>query len=329
MIGLDRTVEGYEFQNDHVLDACQFSRATLEDLFRMVPLMRRYALMGDDILRDCSWLSTLLFEQPSTRTYCSFWGALSYLGAKIIFPNQDAAKTSSFAKDESLEHTIEYFCRFPRLKLIIMRHSKNFSAFRAAKVADSYGVHIINGGDGTHQHPTQGLTDCYTMWKGCGGSLDGVRLAVCNDLARSRTVSSLCLMVAKNFEVPEIVTCAPAGIEMEPELKAKIESYGTKITRVDTLLEAAKWADYLYMTRPQVGSGVKIPDEVFENFRVDAELLDQLPESAPCKVLHPMPISQEFHEIAEEVDHHERCKFFDQAEYAIYLRMRLAEMFLT
>lgn len=334
MIGLDKTVEGpesqkHEFRNEHVLDARQFDRPTLEELFRMVPVMKRHALAGDDILRDCPRLSTLLFEQPSTRTYCSFWSALFYLGAKIIFPNQDAAHTSSFAKDESLEHTIEYFCRFPRLKVVIMRHSQDFAAFDAAKIADSYGVHIVNAADGTHQHPTQSLPDCYTMWEDRGGTLDGVKLAVCNDLARSRAASSLCLMVAKNFRVPEIVTCAPAGIEMGAELRTKIESYGTKLTPVDNLLEAAKWADYLYMTRPQFGSGVEIPDEVFKDFQVDADLIDQLPEDAPCKVLHPMPVSQKFQEISKSIDHHWRCIFFDQAEYAIYLRMGLVKNLLT
>ena len=273
-----------------------------------------------------------LFCQPSTRTFSSFEIALDSLGGRMLC-SLASYEASSFAKGESVEDTIRYYCEAyqPQLGAIILRHPTTGSAEEAARVADEYGISIINAGDGTNEHPTQALLDLYTIWKRRNGNLDGVKLAVCNDLAKSRTIRSLCLLLAKNFRIHLIATCAPQGTSSLPtDLTRELLDYNVSICSTSDLREAADMSEFLYMTRPQK-EYYKKPEDLlaFQDFRVTKEFLDSLPAKNPCLIMHPMPVdSVTFNEISPDAKTHPRCIMFEQARNGLFIRMAILKKLL-
>lgn len=324
MIRLEKTVNGYSFQSEHVLSVRQFGGAALKLIFA-----RAITIKGG---HDCNLNEKkgviILFYQPSTRTFSSFSIAVNRLKGNLVFQSQAAQTFSSAAKGESLADTIHYYCAsYPETNAIILRHDEDGSAMEAAKIADSYGINIINAGDGTNEHPTQALLDLFTIGE-YSGSLDGIngiKLCVCNDVQFSRTIRSLCLLLLANFNVSELGICAPKGISFPRDLMSELICLGLKnVHQFENLYEAAYWSDFLYMTRPQIEYQNNQIPAGFQQFRIDSTLLDSLPAECQCRVMHPMPIDGEhFNEITPEARHHPRSIIFPQAANGVIIRMAL------
>ena len=97
-----------------------------------------------------------MFCEPSTRTNCSFQAAAIKLGCKVIALSE---QESSAKKGESLEDTIKTLQYYG--DAIVLRHPARGAALLAAGVSR---IPIINGGDGTGEHPTQALLDVFTIY---------------------------------------------------------------------------------------------------------------------------------------------------------------------
>src|SRR5579864_2280954 len=123
-----------------------------------------------------------LFYEPSTRTRLSFESAMLRLGGGIITSSDPA--TSSAAKGESLADSVRVIANYA--DLIVIRHPKDGAARLAAEYST---VPIINGGDGSHEHPTQTLCDIFTL-KRKHDNLKGLNVAISGDLKGSRTIHS-------------------------------------------------------------------------------------------------------------------------------------------
>ncbi len=321
----------------HVLSARQFDRSHLEDLFALAQdmegLTKRRSLpdsTGPDGI-------VILFYQPSTRTRSSFRHAANCLRIPVWYETEDASVFSSAVKGESLEDTIRMFCNYPYVKAIVLRHPEDLSAQTAAGVADPFGIGIINGGNGTIEHPTQALLDLDTIRRNTTKELGQVQLVVANDIEFSRTIRSLLIMLSINYQPPEIGICAPEGINLPVDVQEELDGHGVGIRVFRDLAEAARWADFLYMTRPQIeyaARGIEDPEEkkaaiaarkeLFRDFRLTQEILDSLDDDCSCKVMHPMPIDRrDFNEIAPEASHHPRCIYYSQAQNGLYIRMAL------
>lgn len=315
----------------HILSARQFNRSEISNIFHKTDQMEKFV---KNRIKSCSFKKgiILLFYQPSTRTRASFEIAARSLNIKILYSTEAAGFFSSASKGESLEDTIELFSNYPDIGTIILRHPENGAAERAAKIADFYGVKIINAGDGTNEHPTQALLDLYTIYKLRPNHrpMKRIKLVVANDLDHSRTIRSLCTLFARNFKPYEIGVTAPKNINLPVDVQKELNDFGVKILYFDSIKEAANWADFLYMTRPQVEYyRSKKTASKFQGFRIDKDFLDKIPKNHPCQILHPMPIdSKNFNEITFEARHHPRCKIFQQAKNGLYLRMALLKMIL-
>jgi aspartate carbamoyltransferase catalytic subunit len=123
-----------------------------------------------------------LFLEPSTRTRLAFEMAAKRLGADVI--SFDAA-ASSTTKGETLRDTAENI-RALGADMMVIRHSAAGSPLYLSRLLD---IPVINGGDGSHEHPTQGLLDTFTMQERLG-SLRGRKVVILGDILFSRVARS-------------------------------------------------------------------------------------------------------------------------------------------
>ncbi|MBI2301027.1 MAG: aspartate carbamoyltransferase [Armatimonadetes bacterium] len=255
-------------------------------------------------------LATAFFE-PSTRTRLSFESAMQRLGGGVIgFADPT---TSSAAKGETLADTARIIESYA--DLIVMRHPLEGSS----KVAADYARKpIVNAGDGGHQHPTQTLTDLFTMQRE-RGTISGLHIGLCGDLRFGRTVHSL-LGALRHYDVK--VTCiAPNSLQLPERYRPDTLNLDTTERLEPVLAEL----DVLYVTRIQ---RERFPDaseyeKVKGVYVIDAELLERSKEE--LLVMHPLP---RVDEIAYNVDPDRRAAYFGQAAYGVPVRMALLALLL-
>ncbi len=256
-------------------------------------------------------LATLFFE-PSTRTRLSFEAAMLELGGSVIgFSDADS---SSAAKGESVGDTARVISAYA--DIIAMRHPKEGAALVAATRAT---VPLINAGDGGHAHPTQTLTDLFTILRE-HGRMEGLTVGFCGDLKYGRTVHSLISALSRYAGV-KIVLISPAELTIPGYIKGGVlEDAGMAWSETTDLEAALPSLDVLYMTRIQ-RERFPDPDE-YERLK-DSYVLtpEKLAAAKPTlSILHPLP---RVNEISVRVDADPRAKYFSQVENGKYVRMAL------
>jgi len=158
-----------------------------DDVERLLATARSFALSQE---RDTKKLPTLrgrlvlnVFYESSTRTSSSFELAAKRLSADTLTLK---AVGSSVDKGESLKDTALTLSAYDP-DVIVLRHPEVGAAAFVARLTDA---HVVNAGDGKHQHPTQALLDLYTM-REAFGRLEGLHVAIVGDVAHSRVARSL------------------------------------------------------------------------------------------------------------------------------------------
>jgi aspartate carbamoyltransferase catalytic subunit len=254
-----------------------------------------------------------LFFEPSTRTRLSFHAAMARLGGTTIgFAD---ASISSVAKGESLTDTIrvvENYC-----DVIVIRH-KFEGAARVAAHATS--LPVINGGDGSNQHPTQTLLDLFTIRK-LHGRISGLRVAFLGDLRYSRTVHSLIETLAR-FEC-DLVLVSPPELRLPSDLLDDLVRYGVRCREeIDPNVLPAD-VDILYTTRIQKE---RFPDALEYEKVKNAYTLDRKALSVygrTVTVMHPLP---RVNEISPDLDEYEGAAYFKQAMNGVTVRKALLSL---
>ena len=164
-----------------------------------------------------------LFYESSTRTLSSFDLAAKRLSADTMAVRSSG---SSVDKGESLRDTSQTLAAYDP-DVIVIRHP-HIGAPQL--VADATRAHVVNAGDGKHQHPTQALLDLYTMREALG-RLDGLHVAIVGDVLHSRVARSLIEALALVGARTTLVgppTLMPRGIEsMGCEVSSEIETIGS------------------------------------------------------------------------------------------------------
>ncbi len=261
-------------------------------------------------------LATLFFE-PSTRTRLSFTSAMMSLGGNVL--GFDQAASTSVSKGETVADTIRMVSAYT--DIIAMRHPQEGAPIVASGVSD---VPVINAGDGGHFHPTQTLTDLFTIKQKCG-RLDGLTVGLVGDLKYGRTVHSLISAMAR-YEGTKFVLISPEELKLPDYVKRDFLGEG-KCPYVETTdLEGyIPELDILYMTRIQ---GERFADrDEYERLKDIYELkAEKLALAKPTlSIMHPLP---RVTEINVDVDDDPRAHYFDQAKYGRYIRMALILMLL-
>src|SRR5277367_4272548 len=178
-----------------------------------------------------------LFFEASTRTRVSFEIAAKRLGADTV---SIAAQGSSVSKGESLVDTLNTLVAM-RPNAIVMRHAASGAPHFLARHLQ---IPIVNAGDGTHEHPTQGLLDALTIIDR-RGSLEGIRVAIIGDIAHSRVARSNVHLLSK-FGV-DIVLCGPPSL-----LPQELSRIAPGVTLTFDIREAIRQADVIMMLRVQL-----------------------------------------------------------------------------
>ncbi|KAF3902971.1 Dihydroorotase [Dactylellina cionopaga] len=274
------------FRRRHILSVNQFNRSDLHLLFTIAQEMRtaveRYGVI--DLLKG-RVLCTMFFE-PSTRTSASFDAAMQRLGGRTI---PIAADMSSSKKGESLQDTIRTLACYG--DGIVLRHPDEASAETAARFSP---VPIINGGNGSKEHPTQAFLDLFTIREELG-TVNGLTVTFMGDLKYGRTVHSLAKLLL-HYDV-RIQFVSPAELAMPEEVKKEIQTHGTLLGEYNELTpEIIARSDVLYCTR----------------------VLKHAKEH--MVILHPLPRNAE---INEEVDFDQRAAYFRQMRYGLFTRMAI------
>ena len=165
----------------HLIDPLDFN---MEETGRLLELAASILQRPGDYAHCCDGkiLATLFFE-PSTRTRLSFESAMLRLGGQVL--GFSSAGSSSASKGESVADTIRMISGYA--DIAAMRHFKEGAPFVAARYSK---IPVVNAGDGGHQHPTQTLTDLFTIRRK-RGEIGNLTIGLCGDLKFGRTVHSL------------------------------------------------------------------------------------------------------------------------------------------
>ena len=307
----------------HIIDPEPFDRSFLDEVcalatdIRAVAKSRQGRLGLQALLGDRR--AMLYFTQPSTRTFLSFNNACHVLGIRTSEIRDPS--TSSEVKGESLEDSIRTFSSY--VDVIIMRSGEPGLAARAARMMDSIArpVPIVNAGSGPDQHPTQALLDVYTLDRSFAerGGIEGKTIGMMGDLARGRTVRSLCHLL-RRYPGVRLRFLSPAAFRMRADVKALLDRHGIGYEETDSPAEALPELDALYLTRLQ--SEYDGPGEAahFDHARFSVgpdELARMKPDAI---VMHPLPRGPE---LDPRVDEDPRAMYWRQERNGMWVRAAL------
>jgi aspartate carbamoyltransferase catalytic subunit len=292
----------------HIISIKDFSKEEIDYVLKKSKEMEE--LLADEKtsgLMKNKILATLFFE-PSTRTRMSFEAAMKKLGGMTI--GFDNAEVSSEVKGESVADTVKVASGYS--DVIVIRHPYEGSARLASENSD---VPVINGGDGSNQHPTQTLLDLYTIKKEFK-KIDGLNICLVGDLKYGRTVHSL-TNALENYDV-DLTFVSPQELRMPRNVIKELEAKKIKVKELSKL--NPKDVDVIYATRIQKE---RFPDpqeyeRVKDAFILNNESIEGINEKAI--IMHPLP---RVTEIASEIDKTPYARYFEQAKNGVPVRMAL------
>ncbi len=155
---------------------------TIHEMIDLAASFRTAIMRGETLRPKDPKVIGLLFFESSTRTRVSFEQATSYLGYRFT---NFSSSGSSMSKGETLKDTI-LTLRSERLDGVVMRHRASGAPFLAHQLFDG---HVVNAGDGEHEHPTQALGDALTVLSHLK-SIQGLNVAIVGDVLHSRVARS-------------------------------------------------------------------------------------------------------------------------------------------
>ncbi len=313
-----------DLKGAHILSVDQFERSDIEQVFdvadRMEPYARRAVVTR---VLEGAVLGNMFFE-PSTRTRISFGTAFNLLGGDVRETTE--VKTSALAKGESLQDTARVLSGYS--DIIVMRHE---TAGSVAEFASASRVPVINGGDGSNEHPSQALLDLYTIRREMaarGRTVDGLRIALVGDLRYGRAVHSLCKMLGL-FDNVTFSMAAPLELSTPPEIVEGLARRGHRVTETNRLEAGVSHVDIVYVTRTQAErfASPQEADQYRGLFRLNKAIY-----TAHCEpttvIMHPLPRDQAAGELSPDLDENPNLAIFRQTDNGILVRMALFAMIL-
>ena len=291
---------------DHLISIKSLKKADIDLIFRTAIHFKEVInrpIKKVPTLRDIT-IANLFFEN-STRTKISFELAQKRLGADVV---SFSSSSSSLKKGESLIDTVNNILAM-KVDMIILRHPNPGSPLLLSNNTNSC---IINAGDGSHEHPTQALLDCFSLTESLG-DLKDKNILIVGDILHSRVaisnIHALSLLGA-NIKISCPLTLVPKGIQ---NLNVSIET---------DIIKALKWSDAVNVLRVQKE---RMEKSYFPNnreysmlFGLDKNKINNIKKD--ILILHPGPINRGV-EITSEVVESDNSIILDQVENGVAIRM--------
>jgi aspartate carbamoyltransferase catalytic subunit len=304
------------FAGRDILSLKEFERNEFVHLFeiadRLAPIARERR--NTDLLAEKILVPA--FYQPSTRTRLAHEAAMHRLGGAVNgFSDAKMTRAGDFYQESIKDtvHMLEYYG-----DVIVMRHYEQGAPAEAARWAS---IPVINAGDGWGEHPTQVLTDLYTVLKE-RGTLDGLTWVAIGD-HRMRTMHSLGYALSQ-FDA-EMVILSPEEMAPLPEFLAELDEMGTNYRIAEHIDEVIADADIIYM-EPVIQPDYTIsvdeqPDDYGitpDNYKITREVMSRA--KGDSIILHSLPRMDELH---VEVDSLKHARYWQEAFNGVVMRMAL------
>ncbi|MCE1254481.1 MAG: aspartate carbamoyltransferase [Anaerolineae bacterium] len=310
------------FAGRDILSLKDFER---EEFFRVFEVADELAPIArnrrnSDILKEKTLVTA--FYQPSTRTRLAHEGAMHRLGGHVTgFSDAKMTRAGDFYQ-ESIKDTVKMLEYYG--DVIVMRHFQQGAPQEAAKWSS---VPVINAGDGWGEHPTQVLTDLYTVLNE-KGTLDGLTFLAIGDM-RMRTMHSLSYALSQ-FD-SEIIYVSPPEMSLTDDFKKELEAYNLTFREAKHVADVIHEADVIYMEPVVQPDYTKSREEAKsdkgltpENYRVTRQLLAEKarPDSI---ILHSLP---RMDELPADVDITRHARYWQEAFNGVVMRMALLSLVL-
>lgn len=301
-----------------IVHANQFSR---EQLLQLVRLAARYETQPQMITRPLTGKILIsAFYEPSTRTRLSFESAWHRLGGDIMSITDPAS--TGIAKGESLYDVGEMLNHYG--DVVVLRDSHEEAIY---EMIESLHIPIINGGNGTDEHPTQAMADIYALLKWrpalCGEEVrdrDKVRIGIIGVPGRMRTIRSLLTFLGMfSNAIKEVVIISDNDDPFSEGQREKLENAGLKIRLTQDMNKILPKLDVVYINAiAWLGDRY---EELGSQYKLDA--------SSPLKksaiILHPLARGEELSRDLDDTPHN---WYFAQARGAVFMRMALLSSIL-
>jgi aspartate carbamoyltransferase catalytic subunit len=309
------------FSGRDILSLKDFGREEYFRIFEVADRLAPYARdrRNTDLLTHKTLVTA--FYQPSTRTRLAHEAAMHRLGGHVLgFSDAKMTRAGDFYQ-ESIKDTVRMLEFYG--DVIVMRHFQQGAPHEAAKWAS---IPVINAGDGWGEHPTQVLTDLYTIL-GEKGRLDGLKFLLIGDM-RMRTMHSISYAMTQ-FDIDAFYV-SPPDMSLTDEFKEEITALNLNFREIEHVEEAIEEVDVIYMEPVVQPDYTKSRDErtgdvgmTPANYKVTKDLLRKAKQDAI--ILHSLP---RMDELPADVDDTKHARYWIEAYNGVVVRMALLALIL-
>lgn len=309
------------FMGRDILSLKNFGREEYYRIFEVADELLPYARdrKNTDLLKEKTLVTA--FYQPSTRTRMAHEAAMHRLGGHVLgFSDVKSTRAGDFYQ-ESIKDTVRMLEFYG--DVMVMRHFQQGAPAEAAKWAS---IPVINAGDGWGEHPTQVLTDLYTILNE-KGTLDGLNFLLIGDM-RMRTMHSISYAMTQ-FDINAFYV-SPPEMSLTEEFKKELIDLNLNFKEIEHVEQAIAEADVIYMepvvqpdytkARDERGASVGVTPD---NYKVTRELMRKAPQDSI--VLHSLP---RMDELSVEVDNTRHQRYWIEAFNGVVVRMSLLALIL-
>src|SRR4030065_691048 len=284
---------------------------------RLAPIARDR--QNSDLLSGKSLVTA--FYQPSTRTRLAHEAAMHRLGGHVLgFSDVKNTRAGDFYQ-ESIKDTVRMLEFYG--DVLVMRHFQQGAPHEAAKWAS---IPVINAGDGWGEHPTQVLTDLYTI-SNEKGTLDGLNFLLIGDM-RMRTMHSISYAMSQ-FDINAFYV-SPPEMSLTEEFKTELKELNLNFKEIEHVEEAIAEADVVYMEPVVQPDYTKARDErgatvgmTPDNYKATRALMRKAPQDSI--ILHSLP---RMDELPPDVDATRHERYWIEALNGVVMRMALLALVL-
>jgi aspartate carbamoyltransferase catalytic subunit len=309
------------FMGRDILSLKNFGREEFFRVFDVADELMPFARdrRNTDLLKDKTLVTA--FYQPSTRTRLAHEAAMHRLGGHVLgFSDVKNTRAGDFYQ-ESIKDTVRMLEFYG--DVLVMRHFQQGAPHEAAKWAS---IPVINAGDGWGEHPTQVLTDLYTILNE-KGTLDGLNFLLIGDM-RMRTMHSISYAMSQ-FDINAFFV-SPPEMSLTEEFKKELVDLNLNFKEIEHVEQAIADADVVYMEPVVQPDYTKARDErgatigmTPVNYKVTKELMRKAPQDSI--ILHSLP---RMDELPPDVDDTRHQRYWIEAFNGVVVRMALLALVL-